>query len=384
MRTFSAVVTRGNQCLGEIGPYPVEPEWWAEVGPVGSRLESVLGVPVTVLRLLSVVGGDGARDGHVTYHVEAAALPAVALRPTVATIPDERLRLPWATAAGVQELLDWAAAQVPVVGRPVLHKTWNLAALWRIPVAGGHAWLKATPPFAADEAAAIGLLGAVDPGLVPRVLASAPGRVLLADVPGEDLWNATDAQVTSTITRFVAAQARAAVAGRAESLGHRGDAVLRARLEALVEGPLRDRLTAAEHAGVRALFPRWDALAGCGLPDTLVHGDFHPGNWRGAPGEPPVVLDFADAHWGDPVQDGLRAIDHLPAERRPTARTAWVQAWRSAVPGSRPDEALRLAEPLAHLAYAVRYQEFLDNIEPSEQIYHRGDPEAAVRHALAC
>jgi hypothetical protein len=43
---------------------------------------------------------------------------------------------------------------------------------------------------------------------------------------------------------------------------------------------------------------------------------------------------------------------------------------------------LRIAEPLAHLAYAVRYQEFLDNIEPSERVYHLGDPAAMIRHAL--
>jgi len=52
------------------------------------------------------------------------------------------------------------------------------------------------------------------------------------------------------------------------------------------------------------------------------------------------------------------------------------------VPGSRPAEALRIAEPLAHLSYAVRYQEFLDNIEPSERVYHLGDPAAVIRHAL--
>jgi len=43
---------------------------------------------------------------------------------------------------------------------------------------------------------------------------------------------------------------------------------------------------------------------------------------------------------------------------------------------------LRIAEPLAHLSYAVRYQEFLDNIEPSERVYHLGDPAAVIRHAL--
>ena len=38
----------------------------------------------------------------------------------------------------------------------------------------------------------------------------------------------------------------------------------------------------------------------------MVHGDFHPGNWRCGDG-PPVILDFADAHLGNPVLDGLRA-----------------------------------------------------------------------------
>jgi len=47
-------------------------------------------------------------------------------------------------------------------------------------------------------------------------------------------------------------------------------------------------------------------------------------------------------------------------------------------------KALRIAEPLVHLAYAVRYQEFLDTIEPSERVYHLGDPAAVIRQALAC
>jgi hypothetical protein len=32
----------------------------------------------------------------------------------------------------------------------------------------------------------------------------------------------------------------------------------------------------------------------------------------------------------------------------------------------------------------VRYQEFLDNIEPSERVYHLGDPAAVIRKAVAC
>ncbi len=82
--------------------------------------------------------------------------------------------------------------------------------------------------------------------------------------------------------------------------------------------------------------------------------------------------------------DALRAIDFLPASRRRTAADAWIAAWTAAVPRSRPADALRVGEPLAHLVYALRYQEFLDNIEPSEYVYHLGDPAASVRQAIAC
>jgi len=107
--------------------------------------------------------------------------------------------------------------------------------------------------------------------------------------------------------------------------------------------------------------------------------------WRKRRGDgAPVVLDFADAHLGNPVLDALRAIDFLPASQHRVAADAWIAAWADAVPSSRPADALRIGGPLAHLTYAVRYQEFLDNIEPSEHVYHLGDPAASIRQAIAC
>jgi hypothetical protein len=94
------------------------------------------------------------------------------------------------------------------------------------------------------------------------------------------------------------------------------------------------------------------------------------------------LVDFADAYWGSPVLDVLRVCDFLPAGKRPAAARAWMDAWTSQVPGCDPTRALAVAEPLAHLAYAVRYQQFLDGIEPSERVYHLGDPAAAIRTAL--
>jgi hypothetical protein len=376
-RTVTAIVTHEGVCLGALGPFTVDSPWWAEVAPVVAHLETALGVPVLVLRLLGVDGADGARDGHVTYHVEARR-PVSGLRPTAFLDEGHPLRMPWATVDGIAALLEWAGRTVEVTGPVRQRRSWNLSGLFTLPTAGGPVWLKATPPFAGAEAAAMTALSTVDPRLVPTVLASAPGRLLLADAPGVDCWDAGPEVVASAVRRLVAAQA-GVVPPR--DLPDRRPEPLSVAVRALLDGPVGAELSTVERANARALVPRFALLADCGLPDTLVHGDFHPGNWR-SDGGPPVILDLADAHLGSPVLDGLRAIDFLPPERRETARRAWVEAWTDAAAGSRPGEALRLAAPLAHLAYAVRYQEFLDNIEPSERVYHHGDPAAVIRHAL--
>lgn len=380
-RTVTAMVGRGRDQVAEVGPFPVDVPWWAEAGPVVEYVERTLGLPVVVLRLIGVEGSeaaDGARDGHVTYQVEVLE-PATGAG--AAPDDDHPLRMPWARASGVRELLGWAGEQVKLTGRPVQRKTWNLSGIFSLPTTQGTVWLKAVPGFADAEATAIAALKDVDRGLVPTVVASGPGRLLIADIAGEDCWEASRETAIDVVRRFAAAQARVEAP---KDLPDRRPEVLAAMVRELLDGHVGQELDDDERQAARALLPRWEALARCGLPDTVVHGDFHPGNWRRGEGAPAVVLDLADAHLGNPVLDGLRAIGWLPADRRRPVADAWIEAWRKAVPTSRPAEALEIAEPLAHLAYAVRYQEFLDHIEPSEQVYHRGDPVRAIRDALAC
>lgn len=389
MRTVSAWITSEEHFCGVVGPFPVDVPWWAEAGPVVAYLEQVLGVRVWVLRLLSVEGGEGARDGHVTYHVEAAQRPepggVLADGPVDLDLlkRDNPLRVPWARAQGLREALDWASATLETAGRTVTgpaeqRKTWNLAGLFRFPTASGPVWLKTLPHFAADEAAAIAVLAEADPGLVPTVIGAGPGRMLLEHLPGEDCWDADAELVIDMVERFVAAQAALSRRPLPELRDLRAPTIA-ARARELVDG-LRD-LTPDEAAAALTVIDRWPLLEECGLPDTLVHGDFHPGNWR-ADGGSPVALDFADVHLGNPVLDGLRICGFVPRDRRDAVARAWVRAWKRHAPHADPERALTIGEPLAHLTNAVRYQEFLDGIEPSERIYHHGDPAAAVRAAL--
>ena len=276
-RTVSAMVTWGDTYLGVFGPFPVGVPWWADVEPVVAHLRAVLDVPVLVLRLLAVEGGEGARDGHVTYHVAALDRPAPGLpaeRPVdhVVLNGTEELRAPWARLADLDEILTWASDTLAAAGRPTTgaaeqQRTWNLSALFRLPTGTGPVWFKATPRFAADEASVIAAFARVEPALVP------------------------------------------------------------------LDGPIASELSAGEVAAARGLLSRFSRLDECGLPDTIVHGDFHPGNWR-SDGGPPVVVDWADAHLGNPVLDGLRTRDFLPAGSRARhRRTARPAQLRRALPG---------------------------------------------------
>ncbi|MFF3597209.1 aminoglycoside phosphotransferase family protein [Kitasatospora indigofera] len=401
-RTVTVHLTHRGKQLGRLGPFEVDGVRWPMVGSTVARLEEHLGVPVAVLRLIGVTDGEGGRGGHTTYHAEALERPVRGLPGAVdeddaALLGAAARRADWATAEGLRAGLDWAgqalrAAGLPPVGPAEQIRTWNLSGLFRLPTGSGAAWLKTTnPAFNACEASVAGLLRAVDPGLVPEVIAADRDRrrLLLAEVPGEDCWGPSAETVADVVPRLVAAQAALARSGAAaaaglpdRTLGH-----LPARLRRVLDGEAARDLTAVELAAARSLLGRLpDLIAGldsCGLPDTLVHGDFHPGNWR-SDGRRTVVLDFADSCYGHPALDGLRPRAFVSEERWAQVADVWARAWAVHAPGSDPVRALALAEPIAHLLYAVRYQEFLDNIETTERPYHEGDPASEIRAALAC
>ncbi|MFJ7909079.1 phosphotransferase family protein [Kitasatospora sp. NPDC096204] len=402
-RTVTVDLTYGDEYFGQLGPFEVEPGWWSSVDEVVARATEAVGVPVLVARLVDGRSEDQGHGGRVRYHAEALERPkALDSRPqeagTAALLGPAERRAAWATPAGLRAALAWARTELAAVGRapaaPARQiRTWNLSGLFRLPTAGGvDAWLKTTTPaFNADEARVIALFGSVDRALVPTVLAAhaSGGRLLLDHVPGEDCWSPSAGTVADVVPRLVAAQAALADRpGDLAGLRDRTPRVLAAQLTALLDRLAEETdLTPAELdalAGFAAGLPGLlDRLADCGLPETLLHGDFHPGNWR-SDGTRTVVVDYADSCLGHPALDGLRPRAYLGEEAWQHHARVWTEAWLRHAPGSDPRRALELAEPLYHLSYALRYQEFLDHIEPSERPYHEGDPAAELRAVLAC
>jgi aminoglycoside phosphotransferase (APT) family kinase protein len=122
---------------------------------------------------------------------------------------------------------------------------------------------------------------------------------------------------------------------------------------------------------ISGLDDRWTEIDACGLPPTLVHGDFHPGNFRGEAGSL-VFMDWGDSFIGHPLFD-MTAMLERAGDSKQRVRQEWVQAWAEAVPGSDPAQAAELLVPVALLRNALVYRSFLDQIEASEHPYHAAD-----------
>ncbi|MEU8079010.1 aminoglycoside phosphotransferase family protein [Catellatospora citrea] len=405
------LVDPAGTVLGALPPYEVDLPWWQEVADVVAGARAHHGVDVTVLRLL-FADQPAPPGGKVTYLAEVTGDPGPVRPATAALVPHPR-RAPYAEIGGPAASLAWAADALAARGRTLTaaaqQRTWNLSAIWRLETDTDPVWLKQVPAFFAHEAAVLGWLGEHCPGTAPVPLAADGGRVLLDDLPGTDRYGAPAAERLLMLSSLHTAQLVAA--GRVDELLALGvpdqrPPRLAERLRAVVARNAAPRSESAADATEPAratstdlpeppagrhgdlpeapaarldgrlavlldgLDDRLTELAACGLPDTLVHGDFHPGNVRGT-ADRHAVIDWGDCVIGHPAIDLLRMCERL-ADPEPL-RLAWARSWRTAVPGCDPERAVALIEPLVALRNAAAYAGFLDAIEPSEWPYHADD-----------
>lgn len=373
---------RDGAVVGALPPFEVTVPWWQEAGPVVEAAQAAHGVAVTVLRLLAGSSEPGWAGGSVTYLAEVGDGPLPATRPWDGDPnDDEPLRLPWARPGGPAADVAWADAALADrgaqrVGPARQVRSWNLSSLWRLPTRDGAAWLKVVPPFFAHEGA---VLSCLDPEVVPPVLATDGARVLLGEVDGEDQYGATGPALLRMVDLLVGLQSQ--WVSRTDELLALGApdwrvAPLSRALEDLVERvapQLEPTVASRLDPLLHGLPARLEAVAGCGIPDTLVHGDFHPGNVRGAFPDL-VLLDWGDCGVGHPMLDQAAFLERMTATDQAAVRAHWTAAWRAHAPGCDPDRAAELLAPVAAMRQALIYQVFLDGIEPTERVYHAADP----------
>lgn len=367
--------------LGAMEPFEVATPWWVDIAPIVERVPSV-----AVLRLLEVEPAPGyMMGGEVTYLVEArddVAPEGGALGPLRAwagSLTEDPLRMPWAYPGGPAADLEWAAAQVQTTGPPVQHRTWNLSAIWSLPTSDGPVWMKCVPPFYRHEAAVLRLLS---DKRVPRLLATDAHRMLLADLPGEDGYQASrparallidlliDLQI-STIDRIAEFEAAGVPDRRWAALCDAAQAVV--------------MRSAPDDRALRRLIDGSDervaAIDECGLPYVLAHGDAHSGNARvGGEADPGIWFDWGDSRISHPILD-VAVLLRSGDEDGEGLVAHWLDGWKRLLPDTDPHRAWQLLKPLAALGDAVVYQGFLDRIEVTEQPYHASDVPACLAKA---
>ncbi len=145
------------------------------------------------------------------------------------------------------------------------------------------------------------------------------------------------------------------------------------RVIQLYSGLLSDEDLGALSDLAECLEERLAELGECGFPDTFIHGDYHQGNWRGTE-QDLYILDWADIGIAHPLLEPPIPVHHYSENQVNKLLSHWQQCWKNAWPSADFGRAFALSRPLLTLRIAVLFQRFLDQIEPSEHVYHVADP----------
>lgn len=371
--------------------------WHAETAPVNAAIEQQYGVRATTLRNLSH------RLDAATNRAEQVVLmefrEALAGDPPDvrwASVEDLRAttagqrgvidswrngearggRTAWSHAGWLDATLAWCAERlaergIALAGEPEQSKHWSIASIWRLPTDRGDVWLKAVPDFFAHEGALLQRIAPSMPQHLPRVIATdrQRGLLLMEAMPHRTLWGEHDGAANDRAAR-VLARLQQQWASRIDDLLEAGCVdrrlgTLDGALEAvLARDVVRERFTDDEVKRLLAFGEtvpaRVDELRACAVPETLMHGDFHPGNVA-VDGDELVLFDWTDGCVSHPFFDLATYNPRDPVEHAAVTQ-AFIEEWSSSVDTAALQRAAELAQPLACIHHATSYMRLLDGI----------------------
>jgi len=367
--------------------------WWQEAGDLVAALRDRYGLDTVVLRLVSASTTEFQPGADVAYAVELLGdlPPGLSLEPCEDLDlgrDGDPLRMPWARLGGVAADVEWADRELARLNRrrtgPAAQvRSWNLSLLLRLPTDQGVAWLKHVPPFLSHEGEIIELVQA-EYAAVPAILAAdrGQGRLLLDDVAGQDMYSVDSELAIRMVESHVRLQARMAECRGAIAAAGAPDWGAASLMPQVTNLLVPKGMVDGLDRFIRGLPAMLDSLYSCGLEDTLIHGDFFPGNFR-FDGRRLVLLDWGDSGWGHPLLDMTAFLERIRPDQVNRVRDTWIQAWNDACPGADVSRAADLIRPIGAVRQAVIYRRFLDGIEASERVYHRADVPRWLRRAIA-
>ena len=387
---------RDGAVLGSLPPFDVAVPWWQEVSDGREhRCASLHGLDVTVLRLLST-NTPASSGGDVTYLAEVArpagrcaAVPwtdlTTAARPPAAAVVGPTRRSGRRPRVGRRGARRRRGRRAPARPSRCVRGTCRASGGCRRRRAGpGSRWCRRSSPTRArcwptlDPTVLPPLIAARRPagaarrGAAARTSTAPPLPLLVRMV---DLLVGLQREWVGRTDELLALGRRLTGELRAA----RADLVARTveRCRADLDGGGRRQLESL----VAALPQRFADIASCGVPDTLVHGDFHPGNMIAATSDAAGAARLGRQRRRPPVARPGR-VRRAARRRRPRERSSTTgrRCGGHAVPGCDPDRAAALlGAGRARCSRRAIYRMFLDNIEPSERVYHAADPAEWLR-----
>jgi hypothetical protein len=389
--------------------------WHLEVPPIIDAVRDELGMTVTAVRCIGAKKAEGVTDvlwvmqaeGDMPAQERVEWLPLADLRAVdgndaakeaiSAWLDAPPGRTPWLRPRWRDDALGWAQDRLAehgraVTGAPQQFRHWSITSLWRIPTDRGDAWFKAVLPMFAHEGTLIRLISPSMPEHLPRVIATERDRgwMLTEALPVPWMrdhaeWQRETAGAQYEESLRVLARLQQAWIGREAELFAAGCTDRRlatlpqALDELLASDMLRAGLTDVERARLAdfgsEIPARVEELRSCGIPETLLHGDFHSGNIARDGGRT-IIFDWTDGCVGHPFFDMPTFLPDDPVERA-ALLDVYLDEWRAylagqGVPVGRGavdvvERAWELAEPLACIHHALSYMRILAAVEPPLQ-----------------
>ncbi len=274
---------------------------------------------------------------------------AVAEADGVLATPERRSA--WFRRAWYDEVDAWVDAELAARGRSrtgpsVPRKVWSFSAVLEVPCEPTPVWFKGSARHFHAEPALTRLVAGMLPEHAPPLIAVDEDRawLLLEEMAGAD-----EEQADAPPKGLGAAAGRIAATLHLRSLDHldeieavgvplRGVEETMLEFDEVLAGSVElDQLTAEELAAARGarddLRAAADELASMGLPETLVHGDLHPGNVA-HDGDSLVLYDWSDAAVSHPLLDLAHLTHRLPdahaarhRRRTPTSGVRRTRMW---------------------------------------------------------
>jgi len=373
--------------------------WWQDVGPVNRAAREQLDITATTLCCFRLIGDEGMAGSRFYYAMELGEDMANGqwAEAEALTLPEQRaIAAEWLTQlpkVGVSRYrpgwrdnaLRWVGDQLAghgptLTAAPEQVRSWERSSLWRLHTTRGTFYFKAVPEMFGSEPVLSQKLAEWQPAHCPPVLAIDETRcwMVVGDAGQHSLLRDPDtARWEAALRRYAGLQIALTKHiddllsldlpdRRLETLPDRINALL-ADTVALKNSAVG--LSEEEIATLRAAAPEFEAacreLAASGIPASLEHGDFAPGQIMFDDEGEYKFIDWSDNSISFPFFSLLFFWSELKGEladaskARLRLRDAYLEPWTKFAPMPELVRIYELAQRIAPLHHALIYHHWI-------------------------